>query len=65
MTAVRQPLGDSLEVAEYLKVSVRTLDDWAHKGVGPVYHRVGKHRRYRWSEIEKWLDQQSNGGEAA
>lgn len=61
-TVARQPLADSREVAAYLGVSVRTLDDWAHRGIGPVYSRVGRHRRYRWSDVEKWLDRQRAGG---
>lgn len=52
----RQPLATSEEVADYLNVSVRTLDDWAHRGVGPEYSRVGRHRRYRWSDVDKHVD---------
>lgn len=63
MAAVaRQPLADSRQVAEYLGVSKRTLDDWAHRGGGPAYIRVGRHRRYRWSDIERWLDERCEGG---
>ncbi|MFI0482233.1 helix-turn-helix transcriptional regulator [Actinomadura sp. 9N215] len=64
-TDVRKPLGDSDEVAEYLNVPKRTLDDWAHRGIGPRYSRVGRHRRYRWADVEAWLDEQANGGTAA
>ena len=55
-------LGKSPEVAEYLGVPLRTLDMWAYRGVGPRYSKVGRHRRYRWSDIEKWLDQQAAAG---
>jgi excisionase family DNA binding protein len=61
----RRPLGDSEEVAAYLRVSVRTLDDWAYRGVGPEFSRVGRHRRYRWPSVDRWLDEQAKRGDAA
>lgn len=53
-------LGTSAEVAEYLGVPLRTLDQWAYRGVGPRYSKVGKHRRYRWSDCERWLDEHAS-----
>ena len=60
----RRPLATSKEVAEYLGVPVATLDQWAYRGVGPRYSKVGRYRRYRWEDIEKWLDQQAKGSAA-
>ncbi|GAA1243344.1 hypothetical protein GCM10009676_31200 [Prauserella halophila] len=57
-----RPLGKRPEVAEYIGVPERTLDTWATRGYGPPYIRVGKHARYRWSEVDKWLDQQTARG---
>lgn len=51
------------EVADALGLPVRTLDTWATQDKGPRYVRVGKHTRYRWSDVEAWLDQQPHGGE--
>lgn len=51
-------LATSAEVAEYLGVPPRTLDQWAYRGTGPRFSKVGRHRRYRWSDLEKWLDDQ-------
>lgn len=48
-------LANSPELAEYLGVPVRTLDRWAYRKTGPKYVVVGRHRRYRWSDVEKWL----------
>lgn len=59
---VRLPLAESQQVAEYLGVPLRTLDQWAYRGVGPRYSKVGRHRRYRWKDIESWLDQRAGGG---
>jgi excisionase family DNA binding protein len=58
-------LATSEEVAEYLAIPARTLDEWAHRGTGPAYRRVGKYRRYRWSDVDRWFDKQRGGGEAA
>jgi excisionase family DNA binding protein len=58
----RFPLAESQQVAEYLGVPLRTLDMWAYRKVGPRYSKVGRHRRYRWKDVDAWLDQQAAGG---
>ncbi|WP_235997653.1 helix-turn-helix transcriptional regulator [Nocardiopsis coralli] len=63
--APRRTLADTTDVAEYLDVPKATLDKWAHLGTGPRYSRVGRHRRYRWADVEKWLDANAQGGAAA
>lgn len=45
------------EVARRLDVPKKTLYNWRYKGVGPRSHRIGKHLRYRWSDVLDWLDQ--------
>ncbi|HEX6076351.1 MAG TPA: helix-turn-helix domain-containing protein [Micromonosporaceae bacterium] len=57
----RRPLANSQDVAAFLGVPVKTLDQWAWKGTGPRFCKVGRHRRYRWSDVEKWVDQQTQG----
>lgn len=58
-----RPLASRPQVAEFLGIPVGTLDQWAHKGVGPRYALVGRHARYRWSDVEQWLDdQEARGG---
>lgn len=47
------------EVAAHLGVPVPTLYQWRYKGTGPRGLRVGRHVRYRWSDVEKWLDKQA------
>ena len=44
------------EVARRLDIPKTTLYAWRYKGVGPHGHRVGKHLRYRWSEVVEWLE---------
>jgi len=43
------------EVAEYLRVSERTVYDWAQKGEIPC-GKLGTSWRFKWSEIEQWVD---------
>lgn len=61
----RRALASTADVAEYLGVPKATLDKWAYLGTGPRFSRVGRHRRYRWVDVEKWLDANAQGGEAA
>lgn len=46
---------DSDELAAYLKVPLATLDQWASRGGGPAFHKVGKHRRYSPADVRAWL----------
>ena len=46
------------EVARRLDIPKSTLYGWRYKRIGPRCHRVGKHLRYRWSEVLEWLDEQ-------
>jgi excisionase family DNA binding protein len=52
-----QPLGEPLEVADILKVPLTTLYQWRYKGIGPPSIRVGRHIRYRWADVEAWLEE--------
>lgn len=55
-------LASRAEVAGYLGLPVKTLEQWAYKGIGPRYTRVGRHARYAWSDVDSWLGQQAQGG---
>jgi excisionase family DNA binding protein len=48
------------ELAEYLDVPVRTIYIWRDKGTGPRGLKVGKHIRYRITDVETWLEQQAS-----
>ncbi|WP_312858109.1 helix-turn-helix transcriptional regulator [Pseudonocardia pini] len=56
MAETRRKLASRTEVAEYLGVPPATLAQWAHQGTGPRYVRVGRHARYRWADVESWLE---------
>lgn len=51
-------LWDSEKLAGFLGVPVKTLDQWAWRRTGPPHLRVGRHRRYRPSDVHRWLEQQ-------
>ena len=46
------------DLADYLAVTVATLYQWRYRKEGPPGFRVGRHVRYRWSEVEAWIEQQ-------
>ncbi|PRW61999.1 helix-turn-helix transcriptional regulator [Actinopolyspora mortivallis] len=44
------------DVAAYLGVPRNTLYQWRSRGAGPPARRIGKHLRYKPSEVEAWFD---------
>ncbi len=46
------------ELAEYLEVPKATVYGWRNRRVGPPGFRVGKHVRFRWTDIERWIEDQ-------
>lgn len=43
------------ELAEYLCVPVATIYAWRYRHEGPPGFRVGKHLRYRSSDVDQWI----------
>ena len=43
------------ELAEFLGLEPGTLDQWASRGGGPVYHKVGVRRLYDPADVRAWL----------
>lgn len=50
------PLMTSDDLADYLGVPKKTLEQWRYLGKGPAYAKVGKHVRYRRSDVDAWVD---------
>ncbi len=44
------------ELADFLDVPIKTLYAWRCRGEGPVGFRAGKHLRYRWVDVEVWIE---------
>ncbi len=62
----RERLATAEQVAAYLGVPVTTLHQWRHKGTGPRASKVGRWLRYRWTDVEKYVDAKaSDAGTAA
>jgi Helix-turn-helix domain len=60
-----RPLWDSPTTAAFLDVPLATLDQWAYKGVGPAFSKIGRHRRYRPRDVEAYIDANRHEGAAA
>lgn len=65
MKDLQQRLATRAEVAAYLGVPEATCAQWAYKGTGPRYRKVGRHARYSWADVDRWLAEQQSGGVAA
>ncbi|HUF94659.1 MAG TPA: helix-turn-helix domain-containing protein [Acidimicrobiia bacterium] len=46
------------ELADYLGVPIGTLYQWRYRKEGPPGFRVGRHLRYRWKDVEDWIENQ-------
>jgi len=44
------------DLAHYLGVPVATLYQWRYRREGPTGFRVGRHLRYRWPDVEDWIE---------
>jgi predicted DNA-binding transcriptional regulator AlpA len=58
--ATRQPLGTVAEVAAYLGTTANALYIMRRRRTGPRASKVGRELRYRWADVEKWLDQRAD-----
>ena len=48
----------SPEVSNILRVPEKTLANWRSAGKGPRSLRIGRHVRYRRSDLLAWLEEQ-------
>lgn len=55
-TARFEELFTSADLAEYLGVPLRTVQDWRSAGTGPRGVRLGKYVRFRASDVAQWLE---------
>lgn len=53
------------ELAEYLNLPIGTLYRFNYIGSGPRPIKVGRHLRYRESDIDRWLDSQAKDARKA
>ena len=43
------------EVAERLRKTIRTIDNWMKRGILP-YYKMGRSVSFKWSDVERHLD---------
>ncbi|WP_342215172.1 helix-turn-helix domain-containing protein [Nocardia farcinica] len=53
------------EVSQRLQIPEKTLANWASLGKGPRFARMGKYRRYRFSDLLAWEEAQIALGKSA
>lgn len=54
---------DTEELARYMGVKPRTVQDWRHEAIGPDYFKLGSGRvRYRMSAVTAWIDRETTPG---
>jgi predicted DNA-binding transcriptional regulator AlpA len=56
---IRRPLLTDDEVAEKIQRSTNWLAKLRCRGEGPTFLKVGRSIRYRWQDVEAWLESQA------
>lgn len=56
----QRPLATVDEVAAFLGKPRKTLYNWKCLGKGPKALKVGRDLRYRWADVEEWLDSEAS-----
>ena len=49
------------QLAEFVGVPLGTVYQWHARGGGPLRIRVGRHIRYRQSDVDRWLESRTEG----
>lgn len=49
------------EVADLLRVPVRTVEDWRLTRSGPPWVKLGRHVRYEQAELLAWVKEHRHG----
>jgi excisionase family DNA binding protein len=44
------------ELADYLHIPLQTIYQWRTRQYGPPGVRIGKHVRYRKTDVEQWVN---------
>jgi len=60
MPDTKRPLASIDEVSQYLGIPIATIYGWRLRGLGPPAAKVGRHLRFRWSDVEAWVDHKAD-----
>ena len=52
-------------LADYLEIPIATVYAWRHSGTGPPGAAVGRHVRYRVSDVDRWIEEQTSSKSAS
>lgn len=52
------------DLSERLQIPEDTIYQWNRKRTGPRYLRIGRHIRYRLSDVEAWEESKEQTGAA-
>ncbi len=55
----RQLMLSPEDLAELVGVPLWTVYKWNSEGTSPTRVRVGRHVRYRWADVERWIEQRT------
>jgi predicted DNA-binding transcriptional regulator AlpA len=55
MAAAMQKLWSTQELADFLGLPIQTIYQWRKRNYGPTGRKMGRHIRYRPSEVERWI----------
>lgn len=55
----RQENMTSIEVAEYTRLSKKTIDTYRGKGTGPKFIKLGRKVFYKKSDVDAWIEENS------
>ncbi|EME52757.1 MULTISPECIES: helix-turn-helix domain-containing protein [Amycolatopsis] len=53
------PLWSVEDVADYLRVPVKTLYQWKWLGEGPPVRKIGRHLRYDPTKVRAWVAEEA------
>ena len=56
-----EPLLSAQDLADFLHVPIATIYAWRYRRQGPPGFRVGRHLRYRQSDLEDWITKHLDG----
>jgi excisionase family DNA binding protein len=48
------------DVSKYLDIPMKTLRKWRLDGSGPRAFKVGRHLRFRRSDVDEWLEERAD-----
>lgn len=50
------PLLTPEDLSAIVVIPLATIHQWSHRGGGPPALKIGRHLRYRRSDVDRWLE---------